>query len=884
MHTGPRLGPAVLAARERLERGRAKLRILHDEGAQAVQVCACLTDLLDGIVLDLYHAALAEVGQSDLESRLALVPLAGYGRRDMAPFSDVDLMLLYAPGAQEQVAPLARLLTQHLCDAGLTLGNSFRTPTEACRLALQDATVFTSLAEARYLGGSVQLYTRFARRIRRDAHRHRRALIAAIERAREAERREFGGTVYLLKPNLKRSPGGLRDLQLARWVGFARYGESEPEHLKRMDVLSPDDLRRLRNAHSFLLRLRNELHFLAGKPQDVLGRHDQVRLAEMYGYQGQAGVLPVEAFMRDYFEHTSEGRYAVEHFVASVNWAQDVRRVLRPLLAHRAEKIFRVGPNHISVTRRELPRVCGDLEQVLLLMDLANKSGTRIDHETWQAIRKAMAAQSDVKLTPAAANRFMALLSCPLALADQLRRLHELRVLEKIIPPMAHARCLLQFNEYHKYTVDEHCLRAVQCATDFLQDDRAVGEAYRGIHEKRTLHLALLLHDLGKGYLEDHSELGARLAEETGRHLELPPHEIEVLKFLVHKHLLMPHMAFRQDLNDEDVIVKLAVEVGSVDVLQMLYVLSCADLASVGPNVLNNWKLELLTELYERTRWHLAGDALSSRAETRLRDRRKQIANAGHSDPAWWERQVNSLPAAYVQEHSVQDIAEDLGRLHDLPPDQAVAWGRYLPDREVVEYTVAAHEGIVPGIFHRLTGALTQKANQILTAEIHTLADNLVLDRFYVEDVHCSGVPPTDRLQEVSDEIVRALTHPTQERPSFPTYWHHRNAGSTTRINGLPTRVHFDNNTSERFTIVTVFAYDFLGLLYTISRTLFDCGLSVHCARISTHLDQAVDVFYVLDPQGNKLTDDVRLVELRQRLLAELNKWAPDRLNDPART
>ncbi|MCO6457812.1 MAG: [protein-PII] uridylyltransferase [Pirellulaceae bacterium] len=877
MQPGPRLRPAVLAARERLERGRAKLRTLHDSQAPAVQVCNYLADLLDGIVLDLYQAAVAEAGQGELESRICLVPLAGYGRRDLAPFSDLDLMLLYAPGAKDQVAPVARLLTQHLCDAGLTLGNSFRTPAEACRLALQDATIFTSLAEARYLSGSAQLYNQFAHRLRQYARRHRRSLIAAVERERGKERLEYGETVYLLKPNLKRSPGGLRDLQLARWIGFARYGESELELLKRMDVLSPSDLERMRSAHAFLLRLRNELHFAAGKPQDVLGRHEQLRLAERFQYRGSAGVLPVEEFMRDYFEHTSEGRYAVDHFLASVHWRDDPRRIFRPLFAHRVERDFRVGPIHISATRRGLARVCGDLEQVLWLMDLANQYGTRIEHETWQAIRSAMTRCPDLELTPAATQRFLALMSSPGRLADLLRRLHETRVLEQLIPPLKHARCLLQFNEYHKYTVDEHCLRAVQCATDFQQDPRPVGEAYRGIKQKRILHLALLMHDLGKGYPQDHSEVGLRLAAETARHLGLPAHDAETLKFLVHKHLLMTHLAFRQDLNDDSVSLKLAVEVGSQEMLQMLYVLSCADLAAVGPHVLNSWKLELLTELFERARWHLSDDAFGAPSRLRSHQLRQEVLELLRSardiqDLNWWRQQVNGLPDSYLRQRTAGEIVQDLKRLHDLPADQAVAWGRYLESREVTEYTVVAHEEMTRGIFHRLTGALTRKSHQILSAEIHTLHGNLVLDRFYVEDMHSSGAPLPARLEEVSAALVRALTEPAGEQPSFPSHWRDREARATASLNQLPPRVHFDNNSSDRHTVVTVFAYDFMGLLYTIARALFDAGLSVQGARISTHLDQVVDVFYVVDERGRKLEDPPRQQRLREHLLREIQQ------------
>ena len=226
-----------------------------------------------------------------------------------------------------------------------------------------------------------------------------------------------------------------------------------------------------------------------------------------------------------------------------------------------------------------------------------------------------------------------------------LRQLHELRVLEQFIPAMQHARYLMQFNDYHKYTVDEHCLRAVECATDFLNDPRPVGVTYRDLRNKRLLHLALLMHDLGKGYDDDHSEVGALIAVDTARRLHLAEHEAETLRLLVGRHLLMSHMAFREDMRDESVVLRLAREVGSPDVLQMLYLHACADLAAVGPDVLNDWKLELLTELYYRTRRHLTGEDASQSTAREVQARRTAVQQLipGEADQTWWAKQVQRL-------------------------------------------------------------------------------------------------------------------------------------------------------------------------------------------------------------------------------------------------
>jgi [protein-PII] uridylyltransferase len=639
----------VLAAKEKLAAGRETLRRQHDSGTFGIQLCSHLTDLVDTLVLDLYQAALAELGPDaqQLESEIVLVPHSGYGRRDMVPFSDVDLMLLRGRGESDRVDWLAKRLVQDLSDAGFHLGFCVRTVGQACSLALKDPTVFTSLVESRYLTGSVRLFSQFFGRFRHQAQRHSRALMAAIIESRNKERRQFGETAYLLEPNVKRSRGALRDIHLWRWIGFARYGECVPSNLMRMGVISPEERDVLRRAQEFLLRLRNELHFHSGQAKDVLVRSSQVRIAELFGYQGGNGLLPVEEFMRDYFHHTSEVGYTVDDFVATAQQGSRWVMLLAPLFSHTAGPDYRVGPVHIRATRSGREKLKGNLTEVLRLMELSNLYDKWIDHSTWTAIRDSVSSRDETELPPEAASRFLALIAQPGRLGELLRRLHRLRVLERIIPGMAHARCLLQFNGYHKYTVDEHSFRTVEWVTDFLHDTGPLGDAYRAIKQKRTLHLAALIHDLGKGYPGDHSEVGRQLAQETAALLGLPPRETETLTFLVHKHLLLSHLAQRRDINDSQVPLQLAVEVGSPDVLQMLYVLTCADLAAVGPGVLNDWKKELITELYARTMRRISeGSASAGERTEQARRRQALLDQVGGADASpWWKRQIESLPA-----------------------------------------------------------------------------------------------------------------------------------------------------------------------------------------------------------------------------------------------
>jgi len=876
----------ILAARERLTRERQTLYRGHAAGTPGVQTCRSMADMLDAIVIELFDHAVAaavadqngqdaspgDAGDPDgaaaqLLKNICLVALGGFGRRDVAPFSDIDLMILYRPVAAEQVTLVARRLQRDVCDVGLQLGQSVRTPRQARSLAFSDPEIFTSLVECRFLGGSISLCQSFLRPLARQAQRKAGDLIDEVCAARGRERAQYGDTVHLLEPNLKRSRGSLRDVQLLRWIGFVRYGTPDPHLLQLQGVLSKRDYRQLRDATEWLLRLRNELHFHANRAQDQLNRAEQLRIARLWQYPDEPGLLAVERFMREHFTHTEAVSRIVSRFVEGAQPRRLWQTLWHPLLSHRFEGDFRVGPAEIDVVRRGHAKLEGSLEQILRLADLANLHNKRIAYSTGEVVRRS-ASQIPDEVSPASAARFRSLLSHPMQLGELLRQLHEWGVLEKLIPAFTHARGLLQFNEYHKYTVDAHCIRAVECATEFRTDDGPLGEAYSRIKHKDILHLALLIHDLGKGFPEDHSERGAVIAAETAYRLMLSPEEADTLKFLVHKHLLMSHLAFRRDTSDERLILQFAIEVGSPRMLRMLYVLTAADLAAVGPGTLNNWKVDVLTEVYGRALLHLAGDG--DRSTLAAQTRRAKVLELLKDEPdaEWFAEQVDAWPVVELASRQPEEIAAELRQLAQLEPDDVLLQGRYVPEKGTVECTVATHESVTPGVFHKLTGALTGQGLGILSAQIHTLARGLIVDRFVAVDPDYDE-PPPHRLEAIWQAMRDSLKG--DKNPSFRDTWSPRRGKRTVELQPLPTRVRIDNTTSDRATIIDIFAVDRRGLLYTIAKTLFDLSLSVSVAKIGTHLDQVVDVFYVTDREGRKIDDSARLDVIRQTLVAAID-------------
>ncbi|MEQ1826112.1 MAG: [protein-PII] uridylyltransferase [Pirellula sp.] len=861
----------VVHARTQLTEARSKAANLHASGATGPQVCFAWADHVDEIINGLIVAAVRDLEKPLDPACFAFIALGGYGRRDLAPFSDIDLMLMYRGVSESDIAPLARSIGQMIVDAGLQLGLSIRTAGQARQLAWSDATVLTSLAEMRLLFGNELFFETFLDSFRISCRRRSSRLSAMIEKERFTERQKFGETIYLLHPNVKRSRGCLRDVQIVRWIGFVCFGEKNPEQLVEMGLLANEDFQAIKQGYLYLLRLRNELHFIAGRAQDSLDRSKQVELASRMGFKGTDGVLPVEEFMQQFFENTNEVRYSSANFVGMARWRLSLVGYLSRFLGWPIRPGIRLGINEIWATREGLSQLQSDPARVLELMQVSNRYNRRIEHRTWRTIRQAMLRRRDGQVGTEAVDRFLQLISQPGRLGEILRRLHELRVLEQIIPAMRHARCLLQFNEYHKYTVDAHCIRSVECAGEFAKLDDVLGRVYRSLKNKMIMHLALLLHDLGKGFPEDHSEVGRVIAEETARSLKLVDSDRELLVFLVHQHLLMAHTAFRFDLAQKDPIVNFAKQVGSLERLQHLLVLTCADLDAVGPGALNEWKLRLILQLYDATESQFRSDSPGQKFLDIVATQRTAVRthrNAVERGEPWWTEQIDAIPAGYLLSIKPNEIVAELRKLRELSVDKPVqAWGKVLVAQNATEYVAAVLQQQPTGLFHRIVGSLSSQGLSILSAEIHTQPGRIAWDRFVVQDPDYEGTPPLHRVDEVCKNLAKAIDPTNTKPPVFRRVWKTQSTVDAASARTQPTQIRFDNSTSESQTIISVFAYDRIGLLYDISKTLYDLKLDLQVAKVSTHLDQVVDVFYVTDLEGQKVTEPTRLYTLRQSLL-----------------
>ncbi len=865
--------PIVLRCREMLREGRDKARQQHLSGSAGTQVSTLLADVYDDVVLEIYNAAIEDHAGDSRLGGLCLIAHGGFGRRDLAPYSDADLMLLTTRTSEGLATIVAGTLTRDLTDAGIQPGLSIRSASEACRLSWTDPIVYSSLAESRLLSGSLRLYQKYFDAFRHGAMRRSKRIINDIVAARRDERAKWGETSFLLRPNVKRSPGALRDIQLIRWIGFARYGETDLDRLLKLGALPEDDFRYVRQAYAFMLRLRSELHFREGKSQDVLDRPTQLEIAEQWGYTGTEGVLPVEQFMQDYFDKARNVRYAASYFADDARSRPLLYRVVEKVLSRKVDDKIRMGPTHIWVQPSELNEFSRSLPEVMNLMSLANQHCRRIAHHTWQAIRASMQDRPSLQPDTESIEAFLSLLSRPGRLAPLLSRLHELRIIEQLIPEFRRMRGLLQFNAYHKYTVDAHSILAVEAATDLQFDSGGMGRRYRRIEDKRLLHLALLIHDIGKGYEEDHCIVGARIARDTAKRLMLDAETGETLEWLVLKHLAVNVVAFRHDLTDPEILLAFAAEVGSIHRLELLVVHTVADLTAVGPGVATDWKLNLIEDLYKRTRRYFdSGNLPGSPNDPEIESTRKLVRQelASRSAPAAAIEFLEMVPLSLLSRCEPGDLANEILAIAQQSPDdhRTICLGRFDASLKAMRYTVIRREDKYSiGTFARATGAFTTRGLTILRAQIDTAGD-YAWDHFWVIDpMYPDGTAPAYHTSEVMSRVCLLLDSPNEPLPRYPSKWEPHSVIEPKVVNVLPKKVVFDNDSVDRYTIISLFAYDEIGLLYRIASTLADKHLVLSFAKIDTHLDQVADVFYISERDGSKLTDPDRQHDVRQALL-----------------
>jgi [protein-PII] uridylyltransferase len=841
---------------ERLARIRREARVRHQSNDDPLAVAAALADGFGDCVVAAWNDARSANGIADDSPDVALFAVGGFGRREAAPYSDIDLHILWTKPS-EPLQAAVKTMVRTLWDAGFSLGQNVGDVKGLLEQSKQDGMVATSLCSMRLLWGSRpverELRDGFQKVLAKGAKRVEEQVLELL--AEEAAR--HGTAAQLTEPNVKRSAGGLRFVSGIEWIGRLRTGAELFEAMEQAGFLASGDAASLLDAKRWLMRVRTELHFAAGKAEDVLTRSEQLRIADVWGFQDSPDQLGVERFMREVLRRTT----AVQEI------ADDV--FFRPTGSPRRGRWWPGAKNGDETAAP--PTLEAALEAALV----AAKEGQPLS-ATWTARlrRHFRPPASSEPASPQSRKLFLELLEHPGAIAATLRVFHQTGLLGRLLPEFETVRCLIQFNAYHRYTVDEHTLVALENAERLADPERKDSPAvvYRQLPRKGLLHLALLMHDLGKGRAEDHSEVGARLAADVADRFELPAADKETLVFLVRKHLLLSRLAFHRDARDPAVLLQLVREVGREAVLDKLYLLTVADISAVSPEAYTPWKADLLADLYRRAAaWF--GEIPPVVAEESKKRRRELWASRPAPDS---EERLAMLPNEVVAGLTLDDWTALQDAWRTLAQSKVVVLPKYDAARDSIALTVLAVADLEAGIFSKICGALAAHHLEVLSADVHTLADGTVLDQFEVRDVHHFGAPSVERLERISATVVRVVLGDLAVEDAL---WSMRSsvfiAGKRV-IAADVVRVEIDNDSSESCTVVDVFTMDRRGLLYSLARTLHQLGLSIEHAKIATYHDEVVDVFYVKDSEGKKVADENRLAAVRKALIAAVRRLAED--------
>ncbi len=861
------------ALRAEVDHRLAEIRAQSDAGAPGRRIVRRLTRLVDELLTALYvEAASRHLGASAGRTRdLALVAVGGYGRGELNPYSDVDLLFLYAPARADAVKALSSEVLYPLWDLRYAVGHSVRTVADCIDIGVRDLSAETAMMESRLIAGDEALYARYlkafgAKVVRRDVSSF---LFRKAEEQRMRHKR-YGATVYLQQPNVKESPGGLRDIHYLIWAAIARYGTGDMKALEERGLLEPRDHRALVKAQGFMWRIRNDLHFTHGKRVDVLTFEEQLHQAERFGYPDTERSRGVERFMRRYFQYAAKVSDVSARFVERASTPSRAGAIRRRLFARKVAPCFTLTDREIQVDPDKLEAFRKDGKAVVTLFHLAQVYGLKLDPDTVEQMSHMRISGRELR-SPAACEVFRSILRWDTGVGEALVRMHRLRVLGRILPEFARVESLVTFSQYHKYTVDAHTLGAIGIMESLRTADDIYGRAYREVRRKDVLHLAVLLHDAGKGLPRDHSEVGEELARSVAQRLAFKPETTELLAFLVRNHLIMSHIAFRRDVSDDKVLTRFAHQVESPERLKMLFVLTHVDIRAVGPDTWNQWKDGLLSDLYARSLDVLAGRPyVADMKKTVARIREDVAARFPPADQPWLAELLDRLPGRYLTAYPVEDICEHLGLVRRLK-DRMVQVAVRPREDGTADITVCARDSFVPGLFARIAGTLTAKDLDVLDARIATFRDDVILDVFTVKDPQSGEFIDRGRWERIRRSVQDAVEGKVAVETMF--------AGGRGRSQheGVPFSdteplVRIDNETSDSFTIIDVFAADRQGLLYMITRTIAELGLSIFFSRIATKADRVVDVFYVKRSGGGKVTDEGEIDTVKGRIMQVLTE------------
>ena len=862
-----------LLLRGALDAGRAeiarRLEANPSRGIEAANAQAYLVDQLLIVLADVMTQRLYPLSNPTAAERLLLIAVGGYGRGEMAPFSDVDIGFLTPWKQTPWSEQVIESMLYTLWDLGLKVGHSSRSLDDMVRQARGDVTVRTALLEGRFVWGDEALYAEAAGRFRDDVRRGtEREFIADKLAERNARHVRMGDTRYVVEPNVKEGKGGLRDLHALFWIGKYAYDVQRAAELVDVGLFTRAEYRLFHRADNFLWAVRCHLHLVAGRGEDRLTFDYQREIAERMRYAARPGKPAVERFMQFYFPQAKTVGSLTGLFLAHLEERFSRRRYGLPKLRRAPQKLngFTVDRGRIAMPDDAMFH--DDPVRLVEIFALAAQQSMEVHPLAMRCATRDAKLAATVRRDPRANALFLDLLTNRNDPELPLRWMNETGVLGQFVPDFARVVAQMQFDMYHHYTVDEHTIRAIGLLSRIekgrLKDEHPLPSALiEQIVSRRVLYVAVFLHDIAKGRGGDHSILGADVAERLCPRFGLTPAETETVAWLVRHHLLMSSTAFRRDLTDFKTILDFVEIVQSPERLRLLLVLTVVDINAVGPGTWNGWKGQLLGDLYDRAEEVIRlGHKQKGRTE-RLEAKQETLQATMGWDAGQLAGYVHRLPEAYWIAEPGDVLAHNAAFVTQAGDAPLSIDAQVYPERGATLVSVYAADH--PGLFSRIAGAIHVAGGNIIDARIHTTRDGMALDNFLVQDPLGRPFDEAGQLQRLRAAIEDALAGRGKMADRLKAKPLPRARADAFRIEP---NVLVDNKASNRFTVVEVAARDRPALLNQLAHALFQSKVTIHSAHVATYGERAVDVFYLTDLTGDKLAPGTRVRTLEKRLLS----------------
>ncbi len=867
---------AVAELRDAMEKGCAEIaaRLIAKPSHGSI-ITASYSFLYDQLLRLIYDFTVQRLysnsNPSDAE-RLTLIAVGGYGRSELAPFSDLDIGFLTPYKQSPWCEQVIETILYTLWDLGLKVGHSSRSLDDTVRMAKSDLTIRTALLEARYLWGDEKLYDEATHRFYAEVVEGTAQAFTAEKLAeRDARHERMGDSRYVVEPNIKDGKGGLRDLHTLFWIGRYVHQVRDLGELVEHGLLTADELKQFRKARTFLLAVRCHLHLISGRPEERLTFDVQPEIAERMNYAERTGKSAVERFMQHYFLTAKQVGDLTGIFLAHLDeqYGPRGRRFVMPTLRRKPRKLngFTLDRGRLSIPDEGF--FADDPVRLIEMFALADKHGLEIHPTAMRQAGRDEKLAAKIRKNHRANAFFLDVLTSPRDPETVLRWMNEAGIFGRFIPDFGRVVAQMQFDMYHHYTVDEHTIRAIgllsKIESGLLKDDHPLSHAVMGkLVSRRVLYVAVLLHDIAKGRGGDHSILGAEVAEKICPRLGLDAGETQTVAWLVRWHLLMSASAFKRDLSDPKTIEDFVLSVKSHERLKLLLVLTVVDIRAVGPGVWNDWKRQLLSDLFEA-----AEEMLRLGHKHQGRNSQIERAQQALSDALGWskpemERLFKRMPKAYWIAENVDTAVANARQMSAAEATDEKLSIVMQPDPELGTTLVSIYTADHPGLFYRLAGAVDMAGANVIDARIYTNRDGMALDNILVQDPFGGTFDDAGQLERLETAIRDALANKHKMKERLEARPLPRTRAEAFHIEPL---VLIDNMASNRYTVIEVNALDRPALLNSLTHALFQSKATIRSAHIATYGERAVDTFYLTDLFGEKIVNSARLKALQKRLL-----------------